>query len=313
MPLKKPLYTMIPNELLGEPYAKKELKRPGAMAEMGLAELKVILAIMRATLGYHHAHARVSVRRVAAMTGLSKQGVSDGAKMAEAHGWLVRFQDGGVTRWGINAPWTEGYDPDEFGGVQASRTPVQASGTPSIKENEKENLLPATSSPAIKGDYFTVTEELEYTDPEDDVSSPPRGPTASTPEQAQWLNATGAKSFQPGHKSKVKSILASVKRGDALGAMKGDIVVYQQCLKELGSINAAALRSPPSILPQSWLEDRYKNAKKYTWTRDNLLDNTLKRESLVDHCRRMLSKAGGSAVEESPEEYAARTGKVVYQ
>ena len=164
-----------------------------------------------------------------------------------------------------------------------------------------------------KGDYFTVTEELEYTDPDEDVSSPRRGPVASTPEQQRWLAATGAESFKPGHKSRVKSILASVKRGEALGALKGDAAVYQQCLKELGSINAAGLKSPPSILPRSWLENRYENARKYTWTRDNLVDNTLKRESLVDHCRTMLKKAGGSAAEESVSEYAARRGLHVYE
>jgi phage replication O-like protein O len=94
-----PNYTQIPNELLGEPYGRN--KKPGMMASMSDAELRVFLAICRATLGYHQATGRVSIRTIALMTGLSKQGVLDGALAAEQDGLIMRHQDGDVTEWTV--------------------------------------------------------------------------------------------------------------------------------------------------------------------------------------------------------------------
>lgn len=65
-------HTKIPNDLLDK-----------HMADMGVAELKVVLFAMRQTLGYHRASDGISLSQFMAATGLSRQGVLDGIENAK--------------------------------------------------------------------------------------------------------------------------------------------------------------------------------------------------------------------------------------
>lgn len=98
MPFKNPNYTQTPNDLFGELEPGGEVV-PGHMAEMGYAELKVVLAVCRLTFGYHRHRTRASITTLEKMTGLSRPAVVAGAAQAEARGLIERVQDGGVTQW----------------------------------------------------------------------------------------------------------------------------------------------------------------------------------------------------------------------
>ncbi len=92
---QSPNYTQVPNELLDD-----------LMADMPASALKVLLAIIRLTLGYHRADARITIRRIRFMTGLSKQAVLDGATWAESRHLLFRNRTGNrPTWWTINIDW----------------------------------------------------------------------------------------------------------------------------------------------------------------------------------------------------------------
>lgn len=56
------------------------------MAKMGESELKVTLAIIRKTLGYHKTKDAISLTQLQKLTGLSRQGASDGTTAAIARG-----------------------------------------------------------------------------------------------------------------------------------------------------------------------------------------------------------------------------------
>jgi hypothetical protein len=81
-----PNYTQTPNDLFDE-----------LLPEMGLAELKVVLCIVRHTFGYHKDEIKISIRSISRFTGLAIQSVLDGATQAEVHGLIERFQDNNKT------------------------------------------------------------------------------------------------------------------------------------------------------------------------------------------------------------------------
>jgi hypothetical protein len=100
VPFQDPNYTQIPNDLLGGLLGGRAIDK-GYMSEMGLSELKVVLAICRLTFGYHQQERRASLTLLQKLTGLSRQGVLDGAEAAERRNLIAREQDGGVTLWRV--------------------------------------------------------------------------------------------------------------------------------------------------------------------------------------------------------------------
>jgi hypothetical protein len=78
MPFKSPNYTQTPNDLIDV-----------EMKKMGEAELKVVLAIVRQTIGYH-------------------RGVTHGAKLAEDHGYIRRTNPDTIT----SAEWELAVDEE---------------------------------------------------------------------------------------------------------------------------------------------------------------------------------------------------------
>lgn len=85
-----PNYTQVPNDLFDE-----------LMQDMNGAELKVVLAIVRQTIGYHRETTKFSLSKIATMTGLSYPTVMDGASKAEERGLIRRMN----TDSGESAEW----------------------------------------------------------------------------------------------------------------------------------------------------------------------------------------------------------------
>lgn len=93
---ESPNYTQVPNDLLGN------FSDVGLMADMGLAELKVLLALCRLTFGYHRGEVDTSLSVLERMTGLTRMSVNEGAKALEKRGLISRqAEQGKVTHWSI--------------------------------------------------------------------------------------------------------------------------------------------------------------------------------------------------------------------
>lgn len=92
-----PTWTQIPNQLLGNWDDDGYLI--GQLANMSEAELKVVLIVLRFSIGFHRSAFRCSLNDMVKATGLSKQGVLNGAEAGEKRGLIARGQDGGITIW----------------------------------------------------------------------------------------------------------------------------------------------------------------------------------------------------------------------
>jgi len=76
-------YTQIPNALLDQ-----------AMAHMGNAELRIVLAVLRKTSGWHKERDRISLTQFEEMTGLTRSNVLQGIKHAVMHKWIAQYESG---------------------------------------------------------------------------------------------------------------------------------------------------------------------------------------------------------------------------
>jgi hypothetical protein len=122
---KSPNYTQTPNDLFDE-----------WLPDLGYAALKVLLVVVRYTFGFHTNTRRLSITTMEKLTGLSRQGVQDGAAELETLGLVKRAQDGGVTIWKVVVDGT----------ILATSMAVQATSTPSSKESTKEIKLAEAES-----------------------------------------------------------------------------------------------------------------------------------------------------------------------
>ncbi len=173
---QSPNHTQVPNDLFDQ-----------YLSEMEKSELKVVLAVIRHTLGFHRRKTRISVRDLMDSTGLASRSIQDGAKVAEERGLLKRHQDGGVTEWeiiwndppdmgvdgvatidtpedGVYQPLTQPVAAIDTPAYQSVTRGVSATDTPSIKESSKEtpkeNSKEKTLAPAARG--IQSAEELGH-------------------------------------------------------------------------------------------------------------------------------------------------------
>ena len=79
-----PNYTQTPNLLLDE-----------HLPDMGYAELKVVLVIVRQTMGWHKETDQLSISQLEEKTGLSNRSVIDGTRKALERGVIHRVRKGG--------------------------------------------------------------------------------------------------------------------------------------------------------------------------------------------------------------------------
>lgn len=137
-PIKSPNYTQVPNDLFDE-----------FMPDLKEAELRIALAVCRLTFGYHRDVVRASITTLEKITGLSRQGVLNGAEGLEGRGLLLRTKDEGVTEWELIVS-DDGSQPGGLVNVVDQQTGQlvnvvdqvsQPSRLPSIKEilNKKDS------------------------------------------------------------------------------------------------------------------------------------------------------------------------------
>lgn len=78
-----PNYTQVPNALFDV-----------AMRDMGAAELKVVLAVIRKTIGWHKQRDAISLSQLEEITGLARANVIRGVREAAKHGWIRHYKAG---------------------------------------------------------------------------------------------------------------------------------------------------------------------------------------------------------------------------
>jgi hypothetical protein len=98
-------------------------------------------------------------------------------------------------------------------------------------------------------------------------------------EQEAFLAAVGSKFFEPKQKVAVKGILARIRAGSVLNGG-----VYAECERQIADITDLHVRLP-NVIPLSWWELNLALAKKYRWSRWNLLNALHNRERLATHLR----------------------------
>ena len=79
-------FTRVPNVLLDQ-----------AMQHMGYAELKIVFAVLRQTVGWHKPHDVISLSQFEAMTGMTRSNVIKGIRDAAAHQWIKHYKRGNVS------------------------------------------------------------------------------------------------------------------------------------------------------------------------------------------------------------------------
>lgn len=94
---QSPNHTQVPNDLFDE-----------YLAELGEAELRVILAIIRATLGFHRRQLPLSLTTLSKKTGLSRKAVVAAASSLIERGLVSKQIQKGVNVWTLH--WKD--DPD---------------------------------------------------------------------------------------------------------------------------------------------------------------------------------------------------------
>jgi len=112
---QSPNWTQCPNDLFDE-----------FMPILGDAELRVILAIVRQTTGYHRTITKFSISKIMKMTGLSHNGVTAGARDAEEDGFIRRLNPDDIQ----SAEWELVINDTP----SASEPPQPVRGTPSASE-----------------------------------------------------------------------------------------------------------------------------------------------------------------------------------
>jgi phage replication O-like protein O len=76
-------YTKVPNELIDV-----------AMRRMGHAEIKIVLAILRQTSGWHKPMDEISLTQFEALTGMTRANVINGIRTAATNRWIKHFKSG---------------------------------------------------------------------------------------------------------------------------------------------------------------------------------------------------------------------------
>lgn len=117
---QSPNHTQVPNELI-DIYMKN----------MDKSELKVILCIIRQTLGWHRTRTRFSIGNICRITGLARSNVLVGAENAERRGLIRRIPDTIPTEWEL--VWSDAIEPPPvIGGTDTDPLLLQEDTPPTI-------------------------------------------------------------------------------------------------------------------------------------------------------------------------------------
>ncbi len=155
---ENPKYTQTPNDLFDK-----------LMRNMDYAELKVVLAVIRHTFGYHRESFVLSVRKMAEITGLQQNSVMAGAEAAERHGLIERVTIGRKsTSWravvSASAGDTDTASASEANVPQLLRQSASAteeqSGLNKDKESRKKNTEKEEESPPPPNVFKVYEQEI---------------------------------------------------------------------------------------------------------------------------------------------------------
>jgi len=139
---ESPNYTQAPNDLF-DIY----------MRDMGEAELRVVMAVIRYTFGYHRDECTLSIRDLAEITGLSKSNVIAGVDQAIARELIEKITDGNKsTTWRVVTVPATGTQGKDAYLLQVHRVPATGTlyGLNKDKEKEvKESISAASISPDV--------------------------------------------------------------------------------------------------------------------------------------------------------------------
>ena len=68
-----------------------------AMQHMGYAEIKIVFAVLRQTVGWHKPHDVISLSQFEALTGMTRANVIKGIRDAAGHQWIKHYKRGNVS------------------------------------------------------------------------------------------------------------------------------------------------------------------------------------------------------------------------
>jgi phage replication O-like protein O len=154
MSFAPPNYTQTPNDLFDH-----------HMPDMSDAELRVVLAIVRLTFGYHKKRARASITKLQDITGLSRPAVIRGANKAVERGLLIKIKTKRVNEWVVNFDDYQETDskrklPEIVNeSYQSSKQKLPPSIKENSKENSKEKEVPASPSYSYDADGHVLKDK----------------------------------------------------------------------------------------------------------------------------------------------------------
>jgi len=148
-----PNYTQTPNLFLDE-----------HLPDMGHAETKVVLAIIRQTFGWHKRKDRLSISRLMELTGLSNRAVIDGTQAALERGVIGREKEGdSYCYWLV----VEGGEDTSQGGVSEVHRGCEDTSQQGVSEvhtqKKTKETHPKESAPAREDDPAGVQAWVDVT------------------------------------------------------------------------------------------------------------------------------------------------------
>jgi phage replication O-like protein O len=171
----KPNHTQTPNVLFDK-----------HMAEMGEAELRVVLVVCRKTFGWHKEKDRISLSQLEKFTGMSRQGVLNGIEDAVNRGVLkkTKTEKGSVYSMVVN----DVDPPSQRGGLAGSQRgrPTKESITKETIQNSDGDIPEKETDMDFEEAFETVQEKEHEPDILDMVAEHAKKPNPYRPE---WLPA----------------------------------------------------------------------------------------------------------------------------
>lgn len=120
---EKPNYTQTPNFLFDS-----------LMAEMGNAELRVVLAVCRKTFGWHKQRDRISLSQMVKLTGMTRESVISGVSAAINRGVISRYPAGNSFEYEIVVVG----EADQQGDENSRATEPELVGLPDTQKKQRK-------------------------------------------------------------------------------------------------------------------------------------------------------------------------------
>ena len=152
---ESPNYTQTPNDFFA------------MLPEMGEAEMRVTLVMIRHTFGFHREGFKMGIGKLARAAGLSPQGARDGAAAAEARGTFRRVNPDAITEaeWELSVTLQPVEDPSTRFTLPlqpVEGTPPAGRGQVGVKESIKEKFK-EREKPALDFKNMTIPQARKVT------------------------------------------------------------------------------------------------------------------------------------------------------